>query len=200
MAAPARATPSLSPPLSGVGEPEVCSICLDLRHSDDIDTQQELVTLRCRHVFHSACIQAWMAKHSTCPLCRIPRNNALAVHKLPAEDPARSASSASSSASSSTSSSSEEEEEENEDYKLPTEDLARSASSASENEDYETLVPIVRQIRPRLSVLAPSRPLTAYLIFCNVLRPELREQHPDLSFSAMGYLLSQQWRDLPEDR
>jgi hypothetical protein len=43
---------------------EKCSICLD----DDQDAPWTTTT--CKHKFHTACIEEWEEKHSTCPLCR----------------------------------------------------------------------------------------------------------------------------------
>jgi len=44
-----------------------CSICLNDYEDDD-----ELRTLPCKHLFHSKCIDRWLANHSTCPLCIQP--------------------------------------------------------------------------------------------------------------------------------
>ena len=40
-----------------------CSIC----HEEDCVVRH---TLRCNHTFHSPCIEQWLRRHSTCPLCR----------------------------------------------------------------------------------------------------------------------------------
>ncbi|KAG0463702.1 hypothetical protein HPP92_019237 [Vanilla planifolia] len=43
-----------------------CAVCLC-----SIGSRTEMLALRCSHVFHKPCVEAW-AKHrgSTCPLCR----------------------------------------------------------------------------------------------------------------------------------
>ncbi|KAM1460785.1 hypothetical protein TB2_045056 [Malus domestica] len=45
-----------------------CSICLECLNSEEADKE---VTLPCKHKFHSACIQTWLAKRDICPLCGI---------------------------------------------------------------------------------------------------------------------------------
>ncbi|GMI82465.1 ABA-related RING-type E3 ligase, Arabidopsis Toxicos en Levadura 27 [Hibiscus trionum] len=43
-----------------------CSICLE-----DITPRETVHSLPyCRHMFHSSCIQQWLADHKSCPLCR----------------------------------------------------------------------------------------------------------------------------------
>jgi len=48
-------------------ENALCSICLNDYEEDD-----ELRTLPCKHLFHSKCIDRWLANHTTCPLCIQP--------------------------------------------------------------------------------------------------------------------------------
>lgn len=43
-----------------MGEP--CAICLN-----DTQNQQPLL---CGHAFHGACVDPWLLKHGSCPLCR----------------------------------------------------------------------------------------------------------------------------------
>jgi len=43
----------------------LCSICLD-----DFDESKKLT---CDHEFCYVCIDAWLEKHNTCPLCRTPQ-------------------------------------------------------------------------------------------------------------------------------
>ncbi|KAB2613868.1 E3 ubiquitin-protein ligase SDIR1-like [Pyrus ussuriensis x Pyrus communis] len=45
-----------------------CRICLEGLNCEEAD---EEVTLPCKHKFHSACIQTWLAKRDICPLCGI---------------------------------------------------------------------------------------------------------------------------------
>lgn len=44
---------------------EPCAICLDAFNLGD-----GLIVLRCRHYFHTVCIQPWFEAHVTCPTCR----------------------------------------------------------------------------------------------------------------------------------
>ena len=49
-------------------EPEqqlVCAVCLSA-----FDAGEQLTVLPCRHRFHTAEIQRWLADHKTCPLCK----------------------------------------------------------------------------------------------------------------------------------
>ncbi|KXG23810.1 probable E3 ubiquitin-protein ligase RHY1A [Sorghum bicolor] len=46
--------------------PAECSICLE-RCADSGDG---LIQLRCRHIFHSACLDRWLRSHADCPYCR----------------------------------------------------------------------------------------------------------------------------------
>ena len=42
---------------------EKCSICL-------AKMQSRVIRLACSHTFHSHCIDAWLDRHSSCPMCR----------------------------------------------------------------------------------------------------------------------------------
>ncbi|XP_063071855.1 uncharacterized protein LOC134462656 [Engraulis encrasicolus] len=42
-----------------------CPICLD-----DYEVDQELSILPCRHFFHNMCVQHWLQRSRTCPVCR----------------------------------------------------------------------------------------------------------------------------------
>lgn len=44
---------------------EKCSICLDF-----MKLGNRLELLQCCHLFHYACIETWMKKHFSCPICR----------------------------------------------------------------------------------------------------------------------------------
>ncbi|KAH6836885.1 hypothetical protein C2S53_008597 [Perilla frutescens var. hirtella] len=49
----------------GGGDPEVCSVCLDLYRE-----KQRIGVLGCRHQFHADCIGEWLQKKNVCPLCK----------------------------------------------------------------------------------------------------------------------------------
>ena len=47
------------------GEEEKCPICLiDLEHNEEIRS------LPCKHIFHPSCIDTWLVKNSSCPICK----------------------------------------------------------------------------------------------------------------------------------
>jgi hypothetical protein len=43
-----------------------CTICLD----ETLLQPYESTTLPCLHIFHTSCIDTWLYRHETCPLCR----------------------------------------------------------------------------------------------------------------------------------
>ena len=45
----------------------VCSICLD-------DSNENVKTLLCGHKFHKDCIEEWLNREESCPMCRIEFN------------------------------------------------------------------------------------------------------------------------------
>lgn len=53
-----------SPYITDVTE-ESCAICLDM-----YSPHGKIVRIPCGHVFHYTCIDIWMMKSTTCPLCR----------------------------------------------------------------------------------------------------------------------------------
>lgn len=68
---------------------KICSICLE-----PVSTKDDNASLGCHHKFHFTCIQYWLKKKSTCPVCRakpeelfVPRrairNNELATTQQP---------------------------------------------------------------------------------------------------------------------
>ncbi|KAL8605139.1 hypothetical protein ACOMHN_031080 [Nucella lapillus] len=46
-------------------EVEQCQICLL-----DLEDGDTLRSIPCRHNFHSHCLDEWIKRHATCPLCR----------------------------------------------------------------------------------------------------------------------------------
>merc|ERR1711964_20897 len=47
---------------------------------------------------------------------------------------------------------------------------------------------------------APKRPTTAFFIFANEIRPEIREENPEASIGEIGKKLGQLWGDLSESQ
>jgi hypothetical protein len=47
---------------------------------------------------------------------------------------------------------------------------------------------------------APKRPATAFFIFANEVRAEVRENNPEASIGQIGKILGQEWGNLDEDR
>jgi hypothetical protein len=64
-AAAGRSVPSVQP-LTGSNEAECCPICFGEYDSAAVRVRQ----LPCRHYFHPECIDAWLVRDSTCPLCK----------------------------------------------------------------------------------------------------------------------------------
>jgi len=52
--------------IEGERDDNVCPICCE-------EMQERAVQLSCdpRHLFHEACIQMWVTKHTNCPLCKL---------------------------------------------------------------------------------------------------------------------------------
>ena len=45
---------------------QTCSVC-----TDDFVVDEEIVSLRCTHRFHSVCLIPWLKLHGNCPNCRM---------------------------------------------------------------------------------------------------------------------------------
>ncbi|OQR85457.1 hypothetical protein ACHHYP_11801 [Achlya hypogyna] len=58
----------VEPPLNMAddGDRDGCSICLENLHDLGVSSVQ----LACSHAFHRGCVAEWLARQSTCPLCR----------------------------------------------------------------------------------------------------------------------------------
>ncbi|CAL4982463.1 unnamed protein product [Urochloa decumbens] len=58
-----------SPPLDCTWKDGTCSVCL----GDLVDDGEALKMLMpCKHCFHTACVDQWLRKNATCPICRAP--------------------------------------------------------------------------------------------------------------------------------
>jgi hypothetical protein len=44
---------------------EECSICQEIMMEGNV-----VLKLSCRHAYHTECVQTWLERHNTCPLCR----------------------------------------------------------------------------------------------------------------------------------
>ncbi|CAO1940218.1 unnamed protein product [Urochloa humidicola] len=47
-----------------------CSVCLG--ELDDDDGEALKMLMPCKHYFHTACVDEWLRKSATCPICRAP--------------------------------------------------------------------------------------------------------------------------------
>jgi len=50
-----------------LGEQTTCRICMD-----DYKDGEDLKTLPCLHIFHCACIDSWLQRDNSCPICKTP--------------------------------------------------------------------------------------------------------------------------------
>ena len=56
---------STIPRIKWCGEKEECSLCLE-----EFAKGEELLKLKCSHVFHEQCLGPWVLKSRECPLCK----------------------------------------------------------------------------------------------------------------------------------
>ena len=56
-------------------EEEVCSICLGNYEAEQIVTHWP----QCKHLFHKGCLEYWIVKNSTCPICKTHYPSSLPV-------------------------------------------------------------------------------------------------------------------------
>ena len=48
------------------GEEEKCTICIS-----ELEEREEVVQLTCGHLFHPVCVENWLLRSATCPVCKI---------------------------------------------------------------------------------------------------------------------------------
>ena len=48
---------------------DLCGICME-KFEDDVDNGNNVVNLDCKHYFHHKCLEKWIFKKPTCPICR----------------------------------------------------------------------------------------------------------------------------------
>eukprot|EP01006_Ploeotia_vitrea_P042917 TRINITY_DN66672_c11_g4_i2.p2 TRINITY_DN66672_c11_g4~~TRINITY_DN66672_c11_g4_i2.p2 ORF type:complete len:194 (-),score=82.08 TRINITY_DN66672_c11_g4_i2:169-750(-) len=61
-------------------EEDLCAICLS-----EFEDGESVRELRCRHHFHKSCVDQWLQKKKTCPLCNQVITQAVDVHNVEAD-------------------------------------------------------------------------------------------------------------------
>ncbi|KAG2656416.1 RING-H2 finger protein ATL56-like [Panicum virgatum] len=56
-----------SPPRDGDGAPSQCAVCLEAACAGE----RWRAMPACRHAFHAACVDRWLARSPACPVCRV---------------------------------------------------------------------------------------------------------------------------------
>ena len=49
---------------------EICSICLEELFPEDVENANEVIELKCNHMFHKECLDPWIKTNKNCPLCK----------------------------------------------------------------------------------------------------------------------------------
>ena len=49
---------------------EVCSICLEELFPEDVENSNQVIELKCNHMFHKECLDPWVINNKCCPLCK----------------------------------------------------------------------------------------------------------------------------------
>ena len=49
---------------------EVCSICLEELFPEDVENSNQVIELKCNHMFHKECLDPWIKTNKNCPLCK----------------------------------------------------------------------------------------------------------------------------------
>ena len=48
-----------------------CSICFENLYSEeDLESNNDIIELKCKHMFHKKCLDPWVNEHKKCPLCK----------------------------------------------------------------------------------------------------------------------------------
>ena len=48
-----------------------CSICLENLYSEEnLESNNDIIELKCKHMFHKKCLDPWVNEHKKCPLCK----------------------------------------------------------------------------------------------------------------------------------
>ena len=48
-----------------------CSICLENLYSEeDLESNNDIIELKCKHMYHKKCVDPWINEHKKCPLCK----------------------------------------------------------------------------------------------------------------------------------
>ena len=50
-------------------ENDACSICLDELYSDE--NGDDIIQIKCNHMFHKRCLDDWIEQQKNCPLCKV---------------------------------------------------------------------------------------------------------------------------------
>lgn len=50
-------------------ENDTCSICLDELYSDE--NGDDIIQIKCNHMFHKKCLDEWIEHQKNCPLCKL---------------------------------------------------------------------------------------------------------------------------------
>eukprot|EP00124_Ichthyophonus_hoferi_P004529 Ihof_evm6s511 gene=Ihof_evmTU6s511 len=73
----------------------------------------------------------------------------------------------------------------------------KEATSASDPYEKKKTV---RKEKKEKDPNAPKKPLTAYILFCNDQRPQIRLDHPDMKIPEIGSKLGGMWKALTEEQ
>ena len=49
---------------------DICPICLEELFPEDVENANEVIELKCNHMFHKGCLDPWIKINKNCPLCK----------------------------------------------------------------------------------------------------------------------------------